>query len=262
MLVRVPSAARAASGQAFHVPQRVRGLGGPAPLALRGGVGHGLQFAQRMRVAQGVPGHAGSRCHRAPRRHGPAIPAKTGSTPAASIACRPLFGWTVISAYLPADAEWTQASFPATRNPVSSKCATSRRRPRADRLQRPAQRRGDPGHHRRPPRPGTPGRRTARPSPARCGPGTGTGRATGTRRPRPAAARTAPGRSPRPGGPGGHRPARSSGGTIIRCSVTTARTPPAGRSPAAAPSRSPARRPGPSRSPAHRPGSCTTTSSG
>ncbi|HEY6276304.1 MAG TPA: hypothetical protein VIX86_08215 [Streptosporangiaceae bacterium] len=26
---------------------------------------------------------------------------------------------------LPDDAEWTQASFPATRNPVSSKCATS-----------------------------------------------------------------------------------------------------------------------------------------
>ena len=29
------------------------------------------------------------------------------------------------SAWFPAEAEWTQASFPATRNPVSSKCATS-----------------------------------------------------------------------------------------------------------------------------------------
>ena len=30
----------------------------------------------------------------------------------------------MISANFPDDAEWTQASFPATRNPVSSKCAT------------------------------------------------------------------------------------------------------------------------------------------
>jgi hypothetical protein len=32
---------------------------------------------------------------------------------------------TVTSTYLPEEAECTQASFPATRNPVSSKCATS-----------------------------------------------------------------------------------------------------------------------------------------
>jgi hypothetical protein len=32
---------------------------------------------------------------------------------------------TVISANFPDDAEWTQASFPATRNPVSSACTTS-----------------------------------------------------------------------------------------------------------------------------------------
>jgi hypothetical protein len=31
----------------------------------------------------------------------------------------------VTSAYLPADAECTQASFPGDRNPVSSECATS-----------------------------------------------------------------------------------------------------------------------------------------
>ena len=41
--------------QAFHGPQRVRGLGGPAPPARRGGVGDGLQFAQGMRIAQSVP---------------------------------------------------------------------------------------------------------------------------------------------------------------------------------------------------------------
>src|SRR5258708_28610556 len=52
-----------------------------------------------------------------------AIPAKNGSTPPASIACRPRLAWTVISANLPDDAEWTQASFPATRNPVSAKAA-------------------------------------------------------------------------------------------------------------------------------------------
>ena len=51
--------------------------------------------------------------------------AEGGRTPAASIASRPRLGCTVISAYFPDDAEWTQASVPATRNPVSSKCATS-----------------------------------------------------------------------------------------------------------------------------------------
>ena len=49
---------------------------------------------------------------------------KAGSTPAASIALRPRLGWTVIRVNFPAEAEWTQARRPATRNPVSSKCAT------------------------------------------------------------------------------------------------------------------------------------------
>ena len=52
------------------------------------------------------------------------MPPNAGSTPAASIASRPRRGCTVISAYFPDEAECTQASFPATRNPVSSKCAT------------------------------------------------------------------------------------------------------------------------------------------
>jgi hypothetical protein len=39
--------------------------------------------------------------------------------------CLPRLGCTVTSTNFPADAEWTQASFPPTRNPVSSKCATS-----------------------------------------------------------------------------------------------------------------------------------------
>src|SRR5712691_2289550 len=53
------------------------------------------------------------------------MPAKEGSIPAASIASVPRLACTVTRTYLPEDAECTQASFPATRNPVSSKCATS-----------------------------------------------------------------------------------------------------------------------------------------
>jgi hypothetical protein len=49
---------------------------------------------------------------------------KPGSTPAASMPSLPRFSCTVTSTYFPDDAEWTQASLPATRNPVSSKCAT------------------------------------------------------------------------------------------------------------------------------------------
>jgi hypothetical protein len=41
------------------------------------------------------------------------------------MAWRPRLRWTVISANLPDDAECTQASLPAARNPVSSKCATA-----------------------------------------------------------------------------------------------------------------------------------------
>ena len=47
------------------------------------------------------------------------------SIPAASMPCLPRLGWTVTSTNLPADAEWTQARFPATRNPVSPECVTS-----------------------------------------------------------------------------------------------------------------------------------------
>ena len=42
--------------QALHVPLGIGGLGCPAPGAFGRGVGDGLQFAQRVGVAQGVPG--------------------------------------------------------------------------------------------------------------------------------------------------------------------------------------------------------------
>src|SRR2546430_1124143 len=50
------------------------------------------------------------------------MPAKPGSTPAASIPFVPRLRCTVISEYVPVEAECTQCSFPATRNPVSPKC--------------------------------------------------------------------------------------------------------------------------------------------
>ena len=53
------------------------------------------------------------------------MPAKCGRTPAAVIPSLPRLACTVNSAYFPAEAEWTQASFPAVRNPVSSKWTTS-----------------------------------------------------------------------------------------------------------------------------------------
>ena len=53
------------------------------------------------------------------------MPAKDGRTPAAFIPSLPRLACTVNSANFPAEAEWTQASFPAVRNPVSSKWTTS-----------------------------------------------------------------------------------------------------------------------------------------
>ena len=53
------------------------------------------------------------------------MPAKDGSTPAAFMPSLPRLAWTVTRTYFPCDAEWTQASFPAVRNPVSSKWTTS-----------------------------------------------------------------------------------------------------------------------------------------
>jgi hypothetical protein len=49
-----------------------------------------------------------------------AIPVNEGSTPIASIAFLPRLGWTMSRVYLPVRAQCTQASFPSTRNPVSS----------------------------------------------------------------------------------------------------------------------------------------------
>jgi hypothetical protein len=53
------------------------------------------------------------------------MPPKDGSTPAAFIPSLPRLGCTVTSTNFPDEAEWTQASRPAVRNPVSSKCTTS-----------------------------------------------------------------------------------------------------------------------------------------
>jgi hypothetical protein len=53
------------------------------------------------------------------------VPREDGSTPAALIPSLPRLAWTVTSTNFPDDAEWTQASHPAVRNPVSSKCTTS-----------------------------------------------------------------------------------------------------------------------------------------
>ena len=182
---RVPSAASDGIGQAFHVAQRVGGLAGPAPLARRA----------RRRSRPGVraatwalhsacPATLADRCHRAPRRRGRRCRRRTGRTPAASMASLPalaVHGDQRVAC--PAEAEWTQASFPATRNPVSSKWRDfSGGDRRADRLQRRAQRPGDPGDHAGDRARGDRDAEQLRPSPGRSGPGTGTGRATGTRR--------------------------------------------------------------------------------
>ena len=53
------------------------------------------------------------------------MPVKNGRTPAAFIPSLPRLACTVTSTNFPQDAECTQASLPAVRNPVSSKCATS-----------------------------------------------------------------------------------------------------------------------------------------
>ena len=53
------------------------------------------------------------------------MPVKSGSTPAAFMASRPRRGWQVISVHSEVEAECSQCSFPAARNPVSSKWATS-----------------------------------------------------------------------------------------------------------------------------------------
>jgi len=53
------------------------------------------------------------------------MPVKNGSTPAAVIPSFPRLACTVTSTNFPHEAECTQASLPAVRNPVSSKCAAS-----------------------------------------------------------------------------------------------------------------------------------------
>ena len=109
------------------VLEREEGVNGrPGPGLVQGGagLGDGGQLAQQVRAAQGVPRDAGEAAGgllRVVDRD----PAKAGSIPAASMPSFPRFGWTVTSTHLPEDAECTQKSFPAVRNPDSSKCATS-----------------------------------------------------------------------------------------------------------------------------------------
>jgi hypothetical protein len=71
------------------------------------------------RAAQGVPGDAVVAVVGLPGVVAGDV-REGGSTPAVSMASLPHLGCTVTRTNLPADAEWTQASFPATRNPVSS----------------------------------------------------------------------------------------------------------------------------------------------
>jgi hypothetical protein len=109
-------------GQVLHLAQRAGRLPGPAPAGGRR-VNHGLKLSQGVRVAERVPGELGVgvvRCPRVMDRDA----GEGGEHPGGVHPWVPRLSWTVISAWFPAEAEWTQASFPATRNPVSSKCAT------------------------------------------------------------------------------------------------------------------------------------------
>ena len=77
-----------------------------------------------MRTAQTVPGDAVIAVVGRPGIMA-GDPGERRQHPAASMPCLPRLPCTVTRTNLPDDAECTQASFPATPNPVSSKCATS-----------------------------------------------------------------------------------------------------------------------------------------
>jgi hypothetical protein len=103
--------------------QRISGLAGPLGTGRRAVLAGPGQLTQHVSVSQGMTGHPGVGVIRRPRIV-TGDPAKPGSTPAASIPSVPRLGCTVISENSSVEAECTQASLPATRSPVSSKCAT------------------------------------------------------------------------------------------------------------------------------------------
>lgn len=78
----------------------------------------GLQLSQEMGVAAGVGGLIVGVVGRA-HPSCTAMPVKCGSTPPAFIASTPRLSCTVISTYLPVEAECTHRSRHATRNAVS-----------------------------------------------------------------------------------------------------------------------------------------------
>jgi hypothetical protein len=103
--------------------QRVDRLPRPDDVGVRAGLGDCGQLAEHVRAAQSVPGHAVVAVIGRPGVvAGDA--AERGQHPGRVHAVFPGLSCTVTSACFPDEAEWTQARRPATRNPVSSKCAT------------------------------------------------------------------------------------------------------------------------------------------
>ena len=79
-----------------------------AQSGLAGGVGHGVELAQMMRVAQAV-GDVLVGAVRTPQPSCTATPVKAGSTPASSIACTPRLSWQVKVRIIEADLTVTGA---------------------------------------------------------------------------------------------------------------------------------------------------------
>ena len=119
----VASLADRLAHQLLHRGESLGGLRGPAPTGLAARRRRRLAVrAGRASSTTGDPGRVGV-------VWGPGIvdgdPANRGRMPIAWIACLPRLECTVSRVYLPVRAQCTQASRPATRNPVSSNPATS-----------------------------------------------------------------------------------------------------------------------------------------
>src|SRR5262249_37592149 len=108
--------------EGFEAGERVDGLLGQGRDRGAGGVGGGGQPAQGVGVAQSMGG-AGVGVVRA-HASCTATPVNAGSTPAASIALVARLACALSSTSVGVHAECSQASLPAVRSPVSSKCAT------------------------------------------------------------------------------------------------------------------------------------------
>ena len=119
-------AARAASAASFRAGQRVDGLQAhvlprSVPVSVTARISPGTRAPHSAWPAT-LPKASNEASRRRGRRYwrkNSATPWRPSSRPCLCLAC------TVNSANFPAEAEWTQASFPAARNPVSSKCSTS-----------------------------------------------------------------------------------------------------------------------------------------